>query len=168
MLMSAAHHKGVKRCTPSPSQSCGRSATLETGPTARRRASSCGPAVIRLVGAILAVMHNEWQPPTPATCPKDPWRRSTQPAILNPSPQSQPATRHQESLESPPHSGAQSRWLHGVPLLGLQRDPRLPTRQEHLFPLAEVNCANKRLADNPGVSQIPLDPALEGHRASRH
>ena len=42
-------------------------------------------------------------------------------------------------------------------MLGLERDPRLAAREEHLCALSEVDRANKRLADDPGISQIPLD-----------
>src|SRR5688572_18463634 len=45
---------------------------------------------------------------TAATYPKAPWPNSKRPAIMRQSPQSQPATRHRGSLESPPRHGAQS------------------------------------------------------------
>jgi putative transposase len=43
-----------------------------------------------------------------ATSPRAPWPNSNRPAIMRQSPQSQPATRHRGSLESPPRHGAQS------------------------------------------------------------
>ncbi len=42
------------------------------------------------------------KPANVATSPRPPWHNSTRPAILNPSPPSTPATRHPESLQSPP------------------------------------------------------------------
>ena len=46
------------------------------------------------------------RPPLPI--PNAPWPSSNRPAIMRQSPQSRPATRHRESLESPPRHGAQS------------------------------------------------------------
>src|SRR5687768_5317731 len=49
-------------------------------------------AVIRLVGAVLADMHDSGKPGTVATSPKAPWRCSTPTAILDPSPPSTAAS----------------------------------------------------------------------------
>src|SRR5829696_8350875 len=57
---------------------------------------------------------------TAATYPKAQWPNSNRPAIMRQSPQSRPATRHRESVESPPRHGAQSsRYRLGLPVSGL-------------------------------------------------